>query len=56
SDNPKATAGALTVSGLVLGPLAFVGLVSAVGFGSGGIAAGSIAAWMMSLQGGATAA
>ncbi|CAG8567300.1 3099_t:CDS:2 [Racocetra fulgida] len=56
SDNPKATAGALTVGGLVLDPLAFVGLVGAVGFGSGGIAAGSIAAWMMSLQGGATAA
>ncbi|CAG8781440.1 13949_t:CDS:1, partial [Cetraspora pellucida] len=56
SDNPKAVAGALTVSGLVLGPLAFVGAVGAIGFGSGGIAAGSIAAWIMSLNGGATAA
>ncbi|CAG8661146.1 17209_t:CDS:1, partial [Racocetra fulgida] len=56
SDNPKATVGALTVGGLVLGPPVAVGLVGALGFGSGGIAAGSTAAWMMSLQGGATAA
>ncbi|CAG8805776.1 4680_t:CDS:1 [Dentiscutata erythropus] len=56
SDHPKATIGALTVGGAVLGPLGFVGLVGAAGFGSGGIAAGSLAAWMMSLQGGATAA
>ncbi|CAG8554190.1 4259_t:CDS:2, partial [Cetraspora pellucida] len=51
SDNPKAI-----VAGSLLGPLAFVGAVGAIGFGSGGIAAGSFAAWMMSLNGGATAA
>ncbi|CAG8821540.1 8755_t:CDS:1, partial [Racocetra fulgida] len=44
------------VSGVVLGPLAAASLVGAAGFGSSGIAAGSTAAWMMSLQGGATAA
>ncbi|CAG8837250.1 2723_t:CDS:1, partial [Racocetra persica] len=50
SDNPKATVGALTMGGLVLGPHVAVCLVGALGFGPGGIKAGSIAAWMMSLQ------
>ncbi|CAG8508855.1 6849_t:CDS:2 [Dentiscutata heterogama] len=46
SDHPKATTiGILTVGGMVLGPLGF----------AGGIASGSLAAYMMSLQGGATA-
>ncbi|CAG8848468.1 37808_t:CDS:1, partial [Gigaspora margarita] len=52
-DNPKV---ALTLGGLILGPFGFIGLVGAAGFGSAGIAAGSLAAWMMSLQSGATAA
>ncbi|RIB04134.1 hypothetical protein C2G38_707955 [Gigaspora rosea] len=56
SDHPKAVIGVSTVGGIVLGPIAFIGLVGAAGFGSTGIAAGSLAAWMMSLQGGATAA
>ncbi|CAG8544970.1 8822_t:CDS:2 [Racocetra fulgida] len=50
------TVSALTIGGVVLVPIVFVGLVQAIGFGSGGIVAGSFAAWMMSLQGGATAA
>ncbi|RIB20526.1 hypothetical protein C2G38_2035188 [Gigaspora rosea] len=56
SENPKAVIGVSTVGGIILGPIAFIGLVGAAGFGSTGIAAGSLAAWMMSLQGGATAA
>ncbi|CAG8460747.1 22573_t:CDS:2 [Cetraspora pellucida] len=50
------TISALTIGGVVLAPIVFVGLVQVIGFGSGGIVAGSFAAWMMSLQGGATAA
>jgi hypothetical protein len=42
--------------GMALGPLAVMGTVGAIGFGVGGIGAGSCAAWMMSLEGGATAA
>lgn len=42
--------------GMVLGPLAVMGTIGAIGFGVGGIGAGSYAAWMMSLEGGATAA
>jgi len=42
--------------GMALGPLALMGTVGAIGFGVGGIGAGSCAAWMMSLEGGATAA
>ncbi|CAG8481206.1 6633_t:CDS:1 [Funneliformis caledonium] len=48
--------GAAIVAGAALGPLAVTGLVAALGFGEAGIAAGSIAAWMMSLQGGTVAA
>ncbi|CAG8642334.1 11918_t:CDS:1 [Gigaspora margarita] len=56
SDNPKAVIGVSAMGGILLGPFAFIGLVGAAGFGSTGIAAGSLAAWMMSLQGGATVA
>ncbi|CAG8449340.1 12605_t:CDS:1 [Funneliformis mosseae] len=48
--------GAAIVAGAALGPFAVTGLVAALGFGEAGIAAGSIAAWMMSLQGGTVAA
>ncbi|RIB11383.1 hypothetical protein C2G38_2203569 [Gigaspora rosea] len=47
---------AFAIGGLVLTPLIAVGVIQAMGFGAGGIAAGSIAAWLMSLNGGATAA
>ncbi|CAG8651870.1 13936_t:CDS:1, partial [Gigaspora margarita] len=47
---------AFAVGGLVLTPIIVVGLIQAIGFGVGGIAAGSFAAWLMSLNGGATAA
>ncbi|CAG8444404.1 16209_t:CDS:2 [Dentiscutata heterogama] len=56
-DNKNIVAiGAITIGGLVFTPIAIVGIVQAIGFGAGGIAAGSFAAWLMSLQGGATAA
>jgi len=48
--------GAAILAGAALGPFAVTGLVAALGFGEAGIAAGSIAAWMMSLQGGTVAA
>ncbi|CAG8819725.1 33899_t:CDS:2 [Gigaspora margarita] len=47
---------AFAIGGLVLTPIIVVGLIQAFGFGAGGIAAGSFAAWLMSLNGGATAA
>ncbi|CAG8754989.1 2463_t:CDS:2, partial [Gigaspora rosea] len=47
---------AFAIGGLVLTPIIVVGLIEAIGFGAGGIAAGSFAAWLMSLNGGATAA
>ncbi|KAF0488012.1 interferon alpha-inducible protein 27-like protein 2b [Gigaspora margarita] len=50
------TISAFTIGGLVLTPIIVVGLIEAIGFGAGGIAAGSFAAWLMSLNGGATAA
>lgn len=37
--------------GMALGPLAVMGTVGAIGFGTGGIGAGTFAAWMMSLEG-----
>ncbi|CAG8481134.1 6628_t:CDS:2 [Funneliformis caledonium] len=56
SRNEYLLTGAAIVAGAALGPLAVTGLVAALGFGEAGIAAGSIAAWMMSLQGGTVAA
>ncbi|CAI2164708.1 14458_t:CDS:1 [Funneliformis geosporum] len=49
-------AGSAIVAGAALGPFAITGIVAALGFGEAGIVAGSIAAWMMSLHGGAVAA
>lgn len=52
--------GAATVLAAVAAPFTVLGVVSAMGFGSGGIVAGSMAAWMMSAEtiasGGAIAA
>ncbi|GBB91766.1 hypothetical protein RclHR1_19130004 [Rhizophagus clarus] len=52
--------GGLTVAGLLTGifagPAIIGGVVGLLGFGEAGIAAGSIAAWMMSLHRGAVAA
>ncbi|CAG8449439.1 12614_t:CDS:2 [Funneliformis mosseae] len=47
-------AGTAVVAGAILGPIAIGGVVTALA--EAGIAAGSIAAWMMSLEGGAVAA
>ncbi|CAG8737748.1 12410_t:CDS:1, partial [Acaulospora colombiana] len=41
-----------TILGAALGPFALTGGIAALGFGEAGIAAGSTAAWMMSLYGG----
>ncbi|CAI2172955.1 9691_t:CDS:1, partial [Funneliformis geosporum] len=49
-------AGTAIIAGAALGPFAISGLVAAMGFGEAGIVAGSIAAWIMSLQSGAVAA
>ncbi|CAG8758570.1 9053_t:CDS:1, partial [Funneliformis caledonium] len=49
-------AGTALVAGAALGPFALTGIAAAIGFGEAGIVAGSIAAWIMSLQGGAVAA
>ena len=48
--------GATMLAGVALGPAAIGGLVATLGFGEAGIAAGSIAAWMMSLHRGYVAA
>ncbi|CAI2172954.1 9690_t:CDS:1 [Funneliformis geosporum] len=48
--------GTAVIAGAILGPIAIGGVIGALGFGEAGIAAGSIAAWMMSLQRGAVAA
>ncbi|KAF0488016.1 interferon alpha-inducible protein 27-like protein 2b [Gigaspora margarita] len=56
-DNKKIIAtSAFAIGGFVLTPIIAVGLIQVIGFGAGGIAAGSFAAWLMSLNGGATAA
>ncbi|CAG8517362.1 10634_t:CDS:1 [Ambispora gerdemannii] len=46
----------IIAGGAVAGPFIALGGVAVLGFGSGGIAAGSMAAWMMSLYGGAVPA
>ncbi|CAG8703798.1 10816_t:CDS:2 [Funneliformis mosseae] len=56
SRNKYWLAGTALVAGAALGPFALTGIAAAIGFGEAGIVAGSIAAWMMSLQGGAVAA
>jgi hypothetical protein len=48
--------GGVALSGLLAGPAIIGGIVGALGFGEAGIAAGSIAAWMMSLHRGTVAA
>ncbi|RIA92807.1 hypothetical protein C1645_804446 [Glomus cerebriforme] len=48
--------GTFAVAGLIAGPAIIGGAVAALGFGEAGIAAGSIAAWMMSLHRGYVAA
>src|SRR6266540_4259061 len=48
--------GATLLAGFALGPPIAAGVIGLLGFGSSGIAAGSIAAWMMSLHRGAVAA
>jgi len=48
--------GGFTLAGLLAGPAIVGGIVGAIGFGEAGIAAGSIAAWMMSLHRGTVAA
>nr|CAG8577359.1 2399_t:CDS:2 [Entrophospora candida] len=45
-----------TIAGFALGPVVIGGVVRALGFGEDGIAAGSIAAWHMSLHRGTVAA
>ena len=56
----KLKIGLAIAGGAIIGaPLAVAAIpatVGALGFGAGGIVAGSVAAWMMSLGGGATAA
>ncbi|CAH1759949.1 20086_t:CDS:1 [Entrophospora sp. SA101] len=47
---------AATITGLILGPVVIGGVVGALGFGEAGIAAGSVAAWLMSLHRGTVAA
>ncbi|CAG8481278.1 18060_t:CDS:2 [Acaulospora morrowiae] len=47
---------AAVTGGALLGPFAITGVVAALGFGQAGIAAGSTAAWMMSLYRGYVAA
>mmetsp|Transcript_26261 Transcript_26261/g.60027 ORF Transcript_26261/g.60027 Transcript_26261/m.60027 type:complete len:403 (-) Transcript_26261:41-1249(-) len=42
--------GSAAIISAVAAPFAVVGIVGAIGFGSGGITAGSIAAWMMSTE------
>jgi len=46
----------VTIAGFALGPLVIGGVVGALGFGEAGIAAGSVAAWLMSLHRGTVAA
>ncbi|RGB21941.1 hypothetical protein C1646_776952 [Rhizophagus diaphanus] len=48
--------GGFALAGLLAGPAIIGGIVGAIGFGEAGIAAGSIAAWMMSLHRGTVAA
>ncbi|PKC04027.1 hypothetical protein RhiirA5_422865 [Rhizophagus irregularis] len=48
--------GGFALAGLLAGPAIVGGIVGAIGFGEAGIAAGSIAAWMMSLHRGTVAA
>jgi len=48
--------GGLAIGGLLAGPAIVGGFVGALGFGEAGIAAGSVAAWMMSLHRGTVAA
>jgi len=45
-----ATGGAIAVASIAVMPFAVVGVIGALGFGSGGVAAGSIAAGMMSAE------
>lgn len=47
--------GGLAIGGLLAGPAIVGGLIGAIGFGEAGIAAGSVAAWMMSLHRGTVA-
>src|SRR6266498_1096978 len=48
--------GTFAVAGLIAGPAILGGAIGLLGFGEAGIAAGSVAAWMMSLHRGAVAA
>ncbi|POG73226.1 hypothetical protein GLOIN_2v1587508, partial [Rhizophagus irregularis DAOM 181602=DAOM 197198] len=48
--------GGFALAGLLAGPAIVGGIVGVIGFGEVGIAAGSIAAWMMSLHRGTVAA
>lgn len=56
SAHPTVTKAVIGTTAALVAPVAVVGVVGVAGFGAAGVAAGSAAAWLMSLSGGTVAA